>query len=344
MRAALSKLAAGSRFDGTRGCSVDLAKAQAVWNHIGQRRGWELLRTQQKAERVFRLQWRNDRDEVVDTIFKSVGLQETVWYSQLMLCWGNQYTVIPVDVGIIPMPYVLLPDLGASLKERLKSLDVADREEKLKAVVRQLAQMHVDTRTPVQEWLKQGKIQEYSIASSSAWEQTAIAEMWRLADQGWIGARNWASKICMQSEAVLSQLATWTNRPGLLTLIHGDPHLGNWMTTANGDVRLIDWEYLSMGAPARDVTILLQDVWEPPLQDALFLIWQDILRNGGWPVDSKEFMRTFHAARFDNTLMMLGFELAAFQRGGITREEMEHIWEIKTGWIDDDFEALMRYL
>jgi len=323
---------------------VDLAKAQAVWNYIGQRRGWELLRTQQKAERVFRLQWRNDRDEVVDTILKCVGLQEIVWYSELMLCWGKQYTVIPVDVGRIPMPYVLLPDLGASLKERLESLDVVDRKEKLKAAVRQIAQMHVDSRVPVQEWLQQGKIQEYSIASSSAWEQTAIAEIWRLADQGWIGARNWANKICMQSQNVLSQLAAWTNRPGLLTLIHGDPHLGNWLTTKNGDVRLIDWEYLSMGAPARDLTILLQDVWEPPLQDALFLIWQDILRHGGWPVDSEEFMRTFHAARFDNTLMMLGFELAAFQRGSLTREAMEQIWEIKTGWIDDDFEKLMRYL
>ncbi len=329
---------------GSGGCGVDLVQGQAVWKHIGQRRGWELLSAKRKTDRVFRLQWRNDRDEVVDTIFKCIGLQESVWYSELMFRWGKQYTVMPVEVGTVPMPYVLLPDLGASLKERLQSLAAPDREEKLKAAVRQIAQMHVDTGAPVRDWLKQGKIQEYSIASSSAWEKTAIAEIGWLADQGWIGARNWVNKIRMQSEAVLSHLATWTNRSVLLTLIHGDPHLGNWLTTANGDFRLVDWEYLSMGAPARDVTILLQDVWEPPLQDALFFTWQAILRDGGWPVDSEEFRRAFHAARFDNTLMMLGFELAAFQGGRITREEMEQIWEIKTGWIDDDFQQLMRYL
>ena len=322
-----------------------MAEQIIAWALIEQQLSWKLLDCNQRNERVWTARWLRPDCRVVPTILKWVGRQEAVWYQTLQPRLGGRYGIVPVAMGSVPQPYVLLPEVGPSLKEVLIDLPPAVQRKHLDSMLCQLAEIHVTAHKLAKDWLQKGWIGEYAVSSSQSWHRDAIHQLERLADQGWCGARTWAQTLRAQSEAVLTHLSRWMREATAITVIHGDPHLGNWLLAADGTFGLIDWEYMSVGTALRDLTVFFQDVWDLEVQDQLTRRWKTIVDRHGWKVeDGPEFYRAFHAARFDNTLMMLGFEISQFYQGRLTRTQLEAIWETKLPWIEDAYAGLRPYL
>jgi thiamine kinase-like enzyme len=211
----------------------------------------------------------------------------------------------------------------------------------LDAVVQRLASWHLDGR----RLLAESSIPEaFSVSSAWQWVKAAFAEMQWLEQYGFSLTRIPRQELWEATAALYPHIEAWTLAAGPPVLIHGDPHLDNWVQSDEGDWRLIDWEYWSMAAPVRDLTILLQDVFGDEQQRALTATWLQIMVEGGWPVRSDVFGRALDAAFYDNTLMMLGHEISGFRAGRIAPKEFTTLWEIKQSWLATLLSRLVQYL
>ncbi len=319
---------------------VALTNGEPDWESIGSVIGRRLHAPERLSGRAWRVRSQGADGSLESGVFKWLNHQETVWYRDLRPTWGSRYALVPRVLRFEPQPYVLLPDLGPSLKMSLPALSSGDQQARLKRVVTQLAEMHARGRAPGAVWQRRGQLPDYSLASSEAWSHAALAAIDWLGERGCQGAREQSRILRIQSHAVSAWLRRWLGRVVPLTLIHGDPHLGNWVRGDDDRFYLIDWEYMSLGMPLRDLTVLFQDVWNLAWQQELFALFKTLLADAGWSVEDPIFTQAYEASRFDNTLMMLGFEIRQYQRGGLSRHALGQIWKTKLGWIEEAFERL----
>ncbi|MHB1682386.1 MAG: phosphotransferase family protein [Bacilli bacterium] len=127
---------------------------------------------------------------------------------------------------------------------------------------------------------------------------------------------------------------------GRTTITHGDPHLEN-LLFQHGRFCLIDWEYTAVAVPSRDLAILLQDVLEDDMRHSLRTVYWDRLRQNGWRVDDDAFEIGYQACLFDNTLMMLGWEVSKYRNGHLNQPELEVIVATKLRWLRECFRRLL---
>jgi|GEM_PF-3418902 len=127
---------------------------------------------------------------------------------------------------------------------------------------------------------------------------------------------------------------------GRTTITHGDPHLEN-LLFQHDHFCLIDWEYTAVAVPSRDFAILLQDVLDDDMRHSLRTTYWDRLRQNGWRVDEDAFETTYQACLFDNTLMMLGWEVSKFRNGHLNQPELEVIVATKLRWLRECFRRLL---
>ncbi len=126
---------------------------------------------------------------------------------------------------------------------------------------------------------------------------------------------------------------------GRTTITHGDPHLEN-LLFQHGRFCLIDWEYTAVTVPSRDFAILQQDVLDDDMRNSLRTTYWDRLRQNGWRVDDDAFEIAYQACLFDNTLMMLGWEVSKYRNGHLNQPELEVIVATKLRWLRECFRRL----
>ncbi len=291
-------------------------------------------------QRVYRIGVRT-ADGVRTFIYKRITPHEALWYGQLR-AELDAFSLPPLALEVdTKLPFLILPDLGPSLKDRVAAMPEEERVGPLIAAARRLAALHVQGAELGGKWRTEGLLNAYPLQSSIEWARQSLEALRKLSLAGWkVPVNRWQRR----ADQIYAHLQAWTDQAQPWTLVHGDAHLGNLLCTEDGQLTLVDWEYFALAPPQRDITVLLQDVFEPKLGERVVQAWQESLAGAGMPVDRPEFRRMLEASRFDNTLMMLACDIRAFWRGTTGEGALEKTVAAKLGWLEEAFGKLSSWL
>ncbi|TCP53941.1 phosphotransferase family enzyme [Tumebacillus sp. BK434] len=304
--------------------------------------GWELLAKQQVTGGytgvLYRLRLRDERGGLVRAVYKQFAPGrdgELPFYERVVPLLPHG---VPQLYGIVPGEGILIEEAGTALKPLFQNGSPAAKRELLERVVTLLADLHVSLAGPSAEWEQAGIVSSYPFHSSVEFAQDAFREL-----QEQVG------RLPGVDDRLLAELREmeaffYPRYPqyvgGQQTFTHGDPHMENILLDG-GQIRLIDWEYASLAVPQRDLSILLQDVPEDSLHALALTVFRRELAKRGWAV-TPDFDRAFTACMFDNTLMMLGFELWKYRNGHLSGAEIEQILPRKVGWMRRAYHELKK--
>lgn len=230
---------------------------------------------------------------------------------------------------------LLLQDYGESLAA--KQDDPAHLHILMDAAV-WLAGMHIHFASPARRTWPQGTVSTYPVDDARAWSQASLSALQWCLHHGVAGVS--AQDIAtLQSRTAqfYGDFAALLCSP--ITLTHGDPHLDN-LVQSGSDFRLIDWEFAAMAPPQRDISILLQDLTQENQRTAVLQAYTKHLFAADWPFDYEEFMRVYNACAFENTLLMLGWDIEKHQNGAVAAAPLGLLLRRKLRWLDQAFRAL----
>ncbi|WDL98327.1 phosphotransferase family protein [Alicyclobacillus sp. ALC3] len=235
---------------------------------------------------------------------------------------------------------LLLEDVGEPLKTTLSRSMPRTRSPLILQAVTWLTELHIRFRERSQTWLRDGVLATYPVKSSIVWAEEALERVTWAAEVG-IGGVTADDIRALERQAQLfyPQLQAWMQGPSTVT--HGDPHLENLLVRGQ-TLKLTDWEFACVAVPQRDLTIFVQDILDDDLRRAAYSHFCSVLRNAGWSVDNDAFRVSWLACFFDNTLMMLGWEVFKYRQGHLSRAELEVITATKLRWLRDAFSELSR--
>jgi hypothetical protein len=152
---------------------------------------------------------------------------------------------------------MFIQDLGTPIKKSFQSKSTAEKRILLDKIMLSLLSLHsgFDVSTVSYKELPHHE-------PTSEWFSWAVSQFTKLADRhvSWYQA-DWL-QIVKETEHIIT---TNSHSPrSHLTLTHGDPHLEN-IFLQDGTIYFIDWEWAAVAPPGRDITILLQDVYDKDL-------------------------------------------------------------------------------
>lgn len=296
-----------------------------------ERLGWTLTSCQEivggYAAQLYRVEASDGQGEPIRAVYKrfAPGRDQEVALYERVVPWLPQG--VPALYAVVEEPEergMLIEAAGEVLKAHFKRADGEGRRLMLAKAASLLAEMHVSLEEQGAVWLREGRTTEYPFHSSEAWAAEALQAL-----GGHVEAET-LQEVRGIAEAFYPRLREWIT--GRWTFTHGDPHLENILLD-RGHLRLIDWEYASLGLPQRDVAILLQDVLDDELHAFLLETYRQELERRGWSLDIATFRLGFFASLLDNTIMMLGWEIGKYKNGYLSKEEIDHIVETKLRWI-----------
>ncbi|WP_276609407.1 phosphotransferase [Bacillus sp. N1-1] len=93
-----------------------------------------------------------------------------------------------------------------------------------------------------------------------------------------------------------------------LVLTHGDPHLEN-IFHYEEQIWFIDWEWAAIGSPLRDITILLQDIYDIELIHFVIKAYWKLLKEKQLNIIEEDYMKDFNYLYIDHITMMLAWEI-----------------------------------
>jgi thiamine kinase-like enzyme len=114
--------------------------------------------------------------------------------------------------------------------------------------------------------------------------------------------------------------AQWIRAPRTLT--HGDPNWGNVLVEQQ-TISLIDWEWCQAATPMRDLAILVQEVHDDLLIDAIAKRHAMKLVQSGYPTDIQCLMHDFNLMLIDNAFMTAAWDCVLFDRGNYSQTAIE---------------------
>ncbi len=301
---------------------------------------WQLAHATQivggYAATLFRLHLYDQKGMPRRAIYKMVAAnraQEVNWYRNV---FAQVPELIPEVFGYVKNDSeegILMEDCGVTVKSFIKDYPPHEQTAWLQNVLRWLGDMHINYETQLPALVKKGLLATYPVHSSVTWANLAIAHIKKLAEASTpmiLLTRDDADQVAAMSEWFYPRYAQWLR--GRVTLTHGDPHLEN--IVVEGDrFRLIDWEATCAAIPQRDLAILLQDVLIQDQNATLQKYYFSHLGAHGWDVNTQEFIDSFQAVYFDNTLMMLGWEINKYREGYLSRDEITGIVNAKLQWL-----------
>ncbi|MFB4213379.1 phosphotransferase family protein [Shouchella sp. JSM 1781072] len=212
---------------------------------------------------------------------------------------------------------ILMNDLGDSVKISWKNLNSSTKVDQLRTIIQSLISIH--SINP--DIIKNNSIVDHRLTKE--WQHECTKNLLKLANQvDWV-KEEWFQLI----EQAYNQLELFT--PSILKVItHGDPHLENIFYN-NGKVKFIDWEWVAMSSPLRDITILLQDIYELNIIDKIILISKELLNKEGLNMTSLQFNTDFYIFYSDHLAMMMSWEIEKFFFDLHTEQEIKNILDFK---------------
>jgi thiamine kinase-like enzyme len=219
-------------------------------------------------------------------------------------------------------PAILMHDLQSPLKERFEPLTTKDKKGMLERILNRLAALHSSPPFQIANELPTHQI-------TSEWLDWCRDQLKRLYLQN-----QWAKNVWIKTvEYSYSQLDIMNYKPrSPLVLTHGDPHLEN-IFDAGEQIWFIDWEWAAKGSPLRDITILLQDVYEKELVHFALSAYKNVLKSKGLIIHIEEYRQDFHYLYIDHTTMMLAWEIEKYFQGFTSKEKIREIITFKVGEI-----------
>ena len=91
----------------------------------------------------------------------------------------------------------------------------------------------------------------------------------------------------------------------------------------------IDWEWAAPDKPLRDITILLQDIYDPHLIQFVFHSYRSMLEDKKLTIEQLDYQKDFNHLYIDHTTMMLAWEIHKYFLGYITEGQIKSITEFK---------------
>nr|WP_236587736.1 phosphotransferase [Tumebacillus amylolyticus] len=304
-------------------------------------RGWELVESNPirggYAAELYRLTVRDETGQLREVIYKKFSPERN---SELEL----YRTVLPEVPHAIPTLYgvvdedgeqgLILEAAGVPVKAVFSEQDAQGKREMLRGLLELLANLHTSLQEKSQHWLAKGQVSSYPFESSAQWAEITVQELAGLTEHGKFGVdTELVREVRGMAAAFYPRYPEWA--VGATTYTHGDPHLEN-ILIQNGHTRLIDWEWACVSLPQRDLSILLQDVLEDELHEFALEVYQELV-----PISNPSQFRTaFQACLFDNTLMMLGWEIRKYLDGHLTDAELARILPTKLRWLRTAYQSL----
>lgn len=294
------------------------------------------------AADLYELTIQTELNERIEAVYKSFAAgrnQELYLYKEILPCLADSYA--PIEIGRIESNQeqgILLMNGGTVLKSFLSAQPPEARGRTVVKAAEFLADMHIANEQRAETMMAEGRLQAYPVDSSMQWGADAIAAV------DWLVQRGLASVQSPHLEK-LQYIIDWfypkleTYMQGRSTITHGDPHFFNILVN-EGRFVLIDWEFICVTVPQRDMAIFLQDILDPTLNQSAKTAYYEALAKAGWPVDVPSFEATFQACFLDNTLMMLGWEVHKFREGHLTEQELAEIVSTKLRWIEESYHIL----
>jgi aminoglycoside phosphotransferase (APT) family kinase protein len=216
---------------------------------------------------------------------------------------------------------MLMWDLGYPVKAGFETLPIGAKETLISDILKVLASLHgMD--------IAQDKLHVHQL--NAEWKNWCLNQLGKLCSRKSWGSPHWERTI-QEAYERLDISHYQTKCPSVIT--HGDPHLENVFYKDN-EVWFIDWEWAAIGSPLRDVTILMQDIYDDDLIAYVPEYYLQCMRERGITWDNDDFRSDLSHLYIDHLTMMLAWEVEKYFQGHLSEKKIRGIIEWKIGEIE----------
>lgn len=282
--------------------------------------------------------------ECRDLIYKRCAMSRASEIPILQALSGDLTAFMPELVTIVDSHSergVLMCHGGSTLKSILADTPVEESRIVLTRFAQFLASLHLSFAKRAKVWNEQNVLPSYPFDSSRAYAHDALERLSWLANQHVVHGFGKAQIETLRRRVECFYASFESRVSGINTLTHGDPHLDN-ILLRNHVFRLIDWEFACLATPERDLAIFLQDVLDEDLYESSYMAYVSAMQRGGWPVLAAEWNTAYLSWLFDNTLMMLGWEVEKFSNGHVDDATFRRILAVKYRRMEAAYDQLFQ--
>ncbi|MDP5276743.1 phosphotransferase family protein [Chengkuizengella axinellae] len=213
---------------------------------------------------------------------------------------------------------ILMHDLKSPLKNTFEKASLKKKRKLIEHILQRLSVLHTSRFDVESEDLPKHQI-------TSEWQNWCIHQLKKLITQQQWAKTEWIETI----EYAYDQLDLTNYKVKCpLVITHGDPHLEN-IFESDDQIYFIDWEWTAVGSPLRDITILLQDVYEPELIQFVIHSYHSLLELRNLNILEKDYRKDFDFLYIDHTTMMLAWEIEKYFQGYTNVKSIMRIAEFK---------------
>ncbi|MFD2442659.1 phosphotransferase family protein [Bacillus sp. CGMCC 1.16607] len=286
---------------------------------------WTLIHKEElegiHAGNIARMTIKDENNKVKKIIYKEFAnsrKNEMDVYAKLLPTIKSMVPIIQV-VSSAPEA-VIMDDLGESIKENFKDLSKSKKYSLLEMILHKLLFLHNE----VNKCLPHVDLPTHKVTSE--WYKWACSQLNELKLQNLEWYNNSWIDIVNQSFKMIN--AKNYKIKGPLVLTHGDPHLEN-IFLKDSSILFIDWEWAAIASPLRDITILLQDIYDVETIEFVKNTYFQLALDAGLFTEDIIFKEDFNYLYFDHTLMMLAWEIEKYFKGLVSESRIVEVINFK---------------
>ncbi|MGM7684320.1 phosphotransferase family protein [Cytobacillus sp. Hm23] len=298
--------------------------------HLEQRitqKRWKLLNKEKiegiYAGNIYRIQVLDGEDRKKNYIYKEYAHDRN---NEVHIYEKLEYLIRPfsklVEIWSSFPQAILMYDLESPLKVVFENLSLNNKKDFIEQILQRLLALHTSKLDVARNELPIHQM-------NYEWRNWCIDEINKLIIQHQWAKLDWIETIKYAYEQL--EINNYHVKSPLV-LTHGDTHLEN-IFYYEGQISFIDWEWAALGSPLRDITILLQDIYEPELIQFIFDSYRTQLYERKINIIEKDYREDFNLLYVDHTTMMLAWEIEKYFQGYISENKIQFIINFKIGEI-----------
>ncbi|MFD1736329.1 phosphotransferase family protein [Bacillus salitolerans] len=213
---------------------------------------------------------------------------------------------------------ILMYDFKSPLKNAFENLPKEDKRILIEKILGRFLEIHSINHSQNTFELPIHQI-------TSEWYEWCLDQLNKLCSRNQWADTDWIETLHYSYKQL--DLVNYNPRSPLV-LTHGDPHLDN-IFYHEDQVWFIDWEWTAIGTPLRDITIMLQDIYDSELIQYVKNLYRIILNNSKFNLNTEDYSHDFHYMYIDHTAMMLAWEIEKYFQGYTSEEKIQKIIAFK---------------
>lgn len=285
---------------------------ERIGNYRGQLKDKEIIKGIHAGE-IIKLSISDEKNNIKKLIYKECAPgrnNEIEIYNKLL--FKIKAFVPVIKVWTTDPEAILMEDLGVPLKENFAGLPYNSKKSLLIKILLKLSDLHTNNTLNYTDLnLPKHKI-------TTEWYDWCCKQFEKINSLplDWVKSY-WLGEVKRCYKFIESDYEIKTP----LVLTHGDPHLDNIFQLNDSSIFFIDWEWTALASPLRDLTILLQDIYDIHLVNVVKQDYFKLLNEKGLNFDKRSYKEDFNYLYIDHTLMMLAWEIEKFLQGYITEKK-----------------------